>query len=232
MALSDQVADHTSTPLPERLLSSLAVLIAVLMVILDMTVVNVALPDMMGALGATPDQITWVLTSYIVAEAIVIPMSGFLSERFGRKNVLVASVAGFVVASMLCGQSSTLFQMVLFRLLQGAFGASVVPLSQATMVDSYDAQSRGKAMAVWGIGVLLGPIMGPTVGGFITDHLGWQWVFYINLPIGIVNLVLLALYIRPTKAMRVPIDWLGAALLAIGVGSLQMLLDRGNVEDW
>ncbi|WP_291163451.1 DHA2 family efflux MFS transporter permease subunit [Hyphomicrobium sp.] len=213
-------------------MTSLAVLLAVLMVILDMTVVNVALPDMMGALGATPDQITWVLTSYIVAEAIVIPMSGFLAERFGRKRVLVASVGGFVVASMLCGQSHTLFQMVLFRLLQGAFGASVIPLSQATMVDSYDAASRGKAMAVWGIGVLLGPIMGPTVGGFITDHLGWQWVFYINLPIGIVNLALLIAYIRPTKPIAVPIDWLGAALLAIGVGSLQMLLDRGNVEDW
>jgi len=229
---SNRVADQQSAPLPERLLSSLAVLLAVLMVILDMTVVNVALPDMMGALGATPDQITWVLTSYIVAEAIIIPMSGFLAQRFGRKNVLLVSVSGFVVSSMLCGQSTTLFEMVLFRLFQGAFGASVVPLSQATMVDSYDAANRGKAMAIWGIGVLLGPIMGPTVGGFITDHLGWQWVFYINLPIGIVNLALLAAYIRPTKAMRVPIDWLGAAFLAIGVGSLQMLLDRGNVEDW
>jgi DHA2 family multidrug resistance protein len=159
-------------------------------------------------------------------------MSGFLAERFGRKRVLIVSIAGFVIASMLCGQSTTLFQMVLLRLLQGAFGASVIPLSQATMVDSFDAQSRGKAMAVWGIGVLLGPIMGPTVGGFITDHLGWQWVFYINLPIGIVNLALLAAYIKPTKAIKLPIDWLGATLLAIGVGSLQMLLDRGNIEDW
>ncbi|CAA2139756.1 Multidrug export protein EmrB [Hyphomicrobium sp. ghe19] len=232
MAASDQVVDPASLPMTDRLLTSLAVLLAVLMVILDMTVVNVALPELMGALGATPDQITWVLTSYIVAEAIVIPMSGFLAERFGRKRVLIISVAGFVVASMLCGQARTLFQMVLFRLLQGAFGASVIPLSQATMVDSFDAQSRGKAMAVWGIGVLLGPIMGPTVGGFITDHLGWPWVFYINLPIGIVNLALLVAYLRPTKPIRIPIDWLGAALLAIGIGSLQMLLDRGNVEDW
>jgi DHA2 family multidrug resistance protein len=232
VAASDEVADQASLPLTDRLMTSLAVLLAVLMVILDMTVVNVALPDMMGALGATPDQITWVLTSYIVAEAIVIPMSGFLAERFGRKRVLIVSVAGFVTASMLCGQSSTLFEMVLFRLLQGAFGASVIPLSQATMVDSYDAASRGKAMAVWGIGVLLGPIMGPTVGGFITDHLGWQWVFYINLPIGIVNLALLVAYVRSTKMTDAPIDWLGAALLAIGVGSLQMVLDRGNTEGW
>jgi MFS transporter, DHA2 family, multidrug resistance protein len=232
VAASDEVADQASLPLTDRLMTSLAVLLAVLMVILDMTVVNVALPDMMGALGATPDQITWVMTSYIVAEAIVIPMSGFLAERFGRKRVLIVSVAGFVVASMLCGQSSTLFEMVLFRLLQGAFGASVIPLSQATMVDSYDPASRGKAMAVWGIGVLLGPIMGPTLGGFITDHLGWQWVFYINLPIGIVNLALLVAYVRSTKMTDAPIDWLGAALLAIGVGSLQMVLDRGNTEGW
>jgi DHA2 family multidrug resistance protein len=217
---------------PSRLLSSLAVLLAVLMVILDMTIVNVALPDMMGTLGATPDQITWVLTSYIVAEAIVIPMSGFLAERFGRKRVLTVSVAGFVVSSMLCGQSHSLMQMVIFRLLQGAFGASVVPLSQATMVDSFEPEKRGKAMAIWGIGVLLGPIMGPTVGGFITDHLGWQWVFYVNLPIGIINLLLIAAYIKATPHSGSPIDWLGAALLAIGVGSLQMLLDRGNSEGW
>ncbi len=163
-----------------KILTATAVLLAVLMVILDMTVVNVALPHMMGALGATPDQITWVLTSYIVAEAIIIPTSGFLAERFGRKRVILVSVAGFVVASMLCGQSQTLAQMVLFRFLQGVFGASVVPLSQAIMVDTFEAKNRGKAMAIWGIGILLGPIMGPTVGGFITDHLGWRWVFYVN----------------------------------------------------
>lgn len=233
MAASSQAkAPVDAYAAPHKILSSLAVLLAVLMVILDMTIVNVALPDMMGTLGATPDQITWVLTSYIVAEAIVIPMSGFLAERFGRKRVLTVSVAGFVVSSMLCGQAHSLLQMVMFRLLQGAFGASVVPLSQATMVDSFEPEKRGKAMAIWGIGVLLGPIMGPTVGGFITDHLGWQWVFYVNLPIGIVNLALLAAYIKPSPFTGAAIDWLGAALLAIGVGSLQMLLDRGNSEGW
>ncbi|WP_290982587.1 DHA2 family efflux MFS transporter permease subunit [Hyphomicrobium sp.] len=225
-------AASDSSATPNKILSSLAVLLAVLMVILDMTIVNVALPDMMGTLGATPDQITWVLTSYIVAEAIVIPMSGFLAERFGRKRVLTVSVIGFVISSMLCGQSHSLTQMVLFRLLQGAFGASVVPLSQATMVDSFEPEKRGKAMAIWGIGVLLGPIMGPTVGGFITDHLGWQWVFYVNLPIGIINLLLIAAYIKPTPYTGAAMDWIGAALLAIGVGSLQMLLDRGNSEGW
>lgn len=215
-----------------RLLASVAVLLAVLMVILDMTVVNVALPHMMGALGATPDQITWVITSYIVAEAVVIPTSGFLAARFGRKKVIIASVVGFVVTSMLCGQASTLAQMVTFRLLQGAFGASVVPLSQAVMVDMFAAEDRGKAMAIWGIGILLGPIMGPTVGGFITDHLDWRWVFYINLPIGIINLVLLSAFLDETPRRPAVADWIGALLLATGVGALQMLLDRGNTEDW
>ena len=202
------------------------------MVILDMTVVNVALPHMMGALGATPDQITWVITSYIVAEAVVIPTSGFLAARFGRKPVVIVSVIGFVIASMLCGQATTLAQMVCFRLLQGAFGASVIPLSQAVMVDTFAAADRGKAMAIWGIGILLGPIMGPTIGGFITDHLDWRWVFYINLPIGIINLLLLAAFLKQTPRSRASADWTGALLLALGVGALQMLLDRGNIEDW
>jgi MFS transporter, DHA2 family, multidrug resistance protein len=226
------LADAPSVDRPDRVLTSVAVLLAVLMVILDMTVVNVALPHMMGALGATPDQITWVITSYIVAEAVVIPTSGFLAARFGRKPVIIVSVIGFVIASMLCGQATTLAQMVCFRLLQGAFGASVVPLSQAVMVDTFSAADRGKAMAIWGIGILLGPIMGPTVGGFITDHLDWRWVFYINLPIGIINLLLLAAFLQQTPRSRVTADWAGALLLALGVGALQMLLDRGNTEDW
>lgn len=228
MALTDTASESTAS----KVLTATAVLLAVLMVILDMTVVNVALPHMMGALGATPDQITWVLTSYIVAEAIIIPTSGFLAERFGRKRVILVSVAGFVVASMLCGQAQTLAQMVIFRLLQGAFGASVVPLSQAIMVDTFEARNRGKAMAIWGIGILLGPIMGPTVGGFITDHLGWRWVYYINVPIGILNLALILAFLKQTPRSRAVADWVGALLLAIGVGSLQMMLDRGNGDDW
>jgi MFS transporter, DHA2 family, multidrug resistance protein len=226
------LADAPSGSRTDRILTSVSVLLAVLMVILDMTVVNVALPHMMGALGATPDEITWVITSYIVAEAVVIPISGFLAARFGRKPVVIVSVTGFVVASMLCGQSTTLAQMVCFRLLQGAFGASVIPLSQAVMVDTFAAADRGKAMAIWGIGILLGPIMGPTIGGFITDHLDWRWVFYVNLPIGIINLLLLAAYLKQTPRSSASADWTGALLLALGVGALQMLLDRGNIEDW
>jgi DHA2 family multidrug resistance protein len=187
---------------------------------------------MMGALGATPDQITWVLTSYIVASAVTIPLSGFLAERFGRRRLMLVSVAGFAFASMLCGQSQTLTQMVLFRLLQGAFGASVVPLSQAIMVDTFEAESRGKAMAIWGIGILLGPIMGPTVGGLITDHFGWRWVFYINVPIGLVNLALILASMKAAPRRAVTADWIGAVLLAVGIGCLQTLLDRGNQLDW
>jgi len=228
VALTEAASESTAN----KVLTATAVLLAVLMVILDMTVVNVALPHMMGALGATPDQITWVLTSYIVAEAIVIPTSGFLAERFGRKRVIFVSVAGFVVASMLCGQAQTLAQMVVFRILQGAFGASVVPLSQAIMVDTFEARNRGKAMAIWGIGILLGPIMGPTVGGFITDHLGWRWVYYINVPIGLVNLAMILAFLKQTPKSRAVADWIGALLLATGIGSLQMLLDRGNGDDW
>ena len=219
--------------LVEKALTSAAVLLAVLMVILDMTVVNVALPHMMGSLGATPDQITWVLTSYIVAEAIVIPTSGFLAERFGRKRVIFVSVIGFVIASMLCGQSRTLTEMVIARLFQGAFGASVIPLSQAIMVDTFSPQNRGKAMAIWGIGILLGPIMGPTVGGFITDHLGWRWVFYINVPIGIINLALIAAFLKQTPRLaNLPrIGWVRCCW-RLGSAALQMMLDRGNSEDW
>ena len=229
------MASLTEAALPtlgSRILTSAAAMLAVLMVILDMTVVNVALPHMMGALGATPDQITWVLTSYIVASAVTIPLSGFLAERFGRRRLMLVSVAGFAFASMLCGQAQTLTQMVLSRLLQGAFGASVIPLSQSIMVDTFEAESRGKAMAIWGIGILLGPIMGPTVGGFITDHFGWRWVFYINVPIGLANLALILASMKGAPRRVVTADWVGALLLALGIGCLQTLLDRGNQEDW
>jgi DHA2 family multidrug resistance protein len=226
------LADTSSSTAAGRVLAAAAVMLAVLMVVLDMTVVNVALPHMMGALGATSDQITWVLTSYIVASAVTIPLSGYLAERFGRRQVMLVSVAGFVLASALCGQSQTLSQMVVSRLLQGVFGASVIPVSQAIMVDTFDAKSRGKAMAIWGIGVLMGPILGPTVGGFITDHLGWRWVFYINVPIGIANLALILAYLAPSPRREATADWIGALQLAFGIGCLQTLLDRGNREDW
>jgi len=215
-----------------RWLLSVAVMLATVMVILDMTIVNVALPHMMGSLGATADQITWVLTAYIVMDAIFIPMSGFLATRFGRRRLMLISIGGFVVASALCGQADSLAEMVVFRLLQGGFGAAVVPLSQSIMVDSFPGEERGKAMALWGVGIMLGPILGPTLGGYITQHLEWRWVFYINVPIGVVNLLMVTRLVKAEATNRVKADWTGALLLALGIGSLQTLLDRGNQENW
>lgn len=208
-------------------------MLTTVMVILDTTIVNVALPHMMGALGATLYQITWVLTGYIVATAIFLPLTGFLAGRFGRKRLMLISVFGFVVASAVCGQAQTLFEMILARLFQGAFGASVIPLSQSIMVDTFPADERGKAMAIWGIGIMLGPILGPTVGGYITEHLSWRWVFYINVPIGLINLWMIQRYLRSTRPrVRKRADWLGVVIMAIGIGGLQLVLDRGNQEDW
>lgn len=214
------------------LLVSIAVMLATIMVILDMTVVNVNLADMMGALGASADQITWVLTSYIVAEAITIPLGATLAKRLGRKRLMIGSVAGFVLTSAACGQANSLSAMVLFRLLQGVFGASIIPVSQAVMVDTFPPQLRGRAMAIWGIGIMLGPILGPTLGGYISQHLDWRWVFYINVPVGLLNLVLLGAFMHETAREKARADWIGALLLAVGVGSLQAALDQGNQKDW
>jgi DHA2 family multidrug resistance protein len=211
---------------------SVSVMLATVMVILDMTVVNVNLVDMMGALGATSDQITWVLTSYIVAEAVIIPLGGVLAERFGRKRLLLASVSGFILASALCGQAGSLTEMVFFRILQGVFAASIVPVSQSVMVDTFPPEKRGRAMAIWGIGIMLGPILGPTLGGYISDHLSWRWVFYINVPIGLFNLYLLSVSLTETRRRPASADWFGAFLLMVGVGSLQAMLDQGNQRNW
>ncbi|HKK14901.1 MAG TPA: DHA2 family efflux MFS transporter permease subunit [Gammaproteobacteria bacterium] len=219
-------------PTPNRWLVAAAVMLTTVMVILDMTIVNVTLPHMMGALGATADQITWVLTSYIVAEAITIPLTGFLSSRFGRRRVMLTSIVGFVLASALCGQSSTLAEMVIYRIAQGAFGASLIPLSQSVMVDTFPPAERGKAMALWGVGIMLGPIMGPTLGGYVTQHLSWPWVFYINVPVGLINVALVLRLVQETPLRPARADWWGAALMAIGIGSLQVVLDRGNRDGW
>jgi len=223
---------HGTMDTAPRWLVAVTVILATVMVILDMTIVNVALPHMMGALGARADQITWVLTAYIVMEAVCIPLTGYLSALLGRRRLMLISIGGFVIASALCGQAGSLAEMVIFRLLQGAFGAAVIPLSQSIMVDSFPVDERGRAMALWGVGIMLGPILGPTLGGFITQHLDWRWVFYINVPFGIVNLLMIARMVKgaPTGAARA--DWSGALLLAVGIGSLQTLLDRGNEEGW
>lgn len=215
-----------------RMMSGLALMLTTVMVIMDMTIVNVTLPHMMGALGATADQVTWVLTAYIVAEAVTIPLTGFLAGRFGRRRILLFGIGGFIIASALCGQAESLAEIVVFRLLQGIAGAPLIPLSQSVLVDSFPPKDRGKAMAIWGIGIMLGPVLGPTVGGLVTEHLNWRWVFYINLPVGLLNLALVARLIAETPRRQVGADLLGAVFMIIGIGSLQTMLDRGNQLGW
>jgi MFS transporter, DHA2 family, multidrug resistance protein len=209
------------------------VMLATIMQAVDTTIANVALPHMQGAMGATQDQIAWVLTSYIVAAAIFMPLTGFLSARFGRKRIFMWAVVGFTVASMLCGAAQSLTQIVLFRLLQGVFGACLVPLSQSVLLDSYPAEQHGKAMAMWGVGVMVGPILGPTLGGWLTESLNWRWVFYINLPLGVLAWFGLAAFVRETEIDRSRrFDLLGFAMLSLAIGALQMMLDRGESLDW
>jgi DHA2 family multidrug resistance protein len=206
---------------------------ATIMQALDTTIANVALPYMQGSLSASLDQINWVLTSYIVAAAIMTAPIGWLAERFGRKRLFVLCSAGFTVASVLCGLAQNIEEMVAFRLLQGVFGAALVPLSQALMLDSFSAQERGSAMAIWGIGVMLGPIMGPTLGAWLTDNYSWHWVFFINLPIGILTVLGLMVFMPETELRQDRrFDWFGFLALAIGIGALQLMLDRGEELGW
>ncbi len=212
---------------------TLSVMLATIMQALDMTIANVALPHMQGTMAATQDQISWVLTSYIVAAAIAMPLTGFVAARFGRKRLFIWSVIGFTLASMLCGAAQNLEQIVLFRLLQGVFGASLVPLSQSVLLDTYPPARHGSAMALWGVGVMVGPILGPTLGGWLTEYYSWRWVFYINLPFGLLAWFGLAAYVHETPIDRKRrFDLLGFAFLGLGIGALQMMLDRGELLDW
>ncbi|MHB1942651.1 MAG: DHA2 family efflux MFS transporter permease subunit [Acidiferrobacteraceae bacterium] len=215
-----------------RLLISIAVMSATVMQVLDTTIVNVALPHMEGQLGATPEQISWVLTSYLVASAIFMPLTGYFSDRLGRRRYLLISITGFVISSMLCGVSLNLGEIVLARLMQGVFGAALVPLSQAIMVDTYPLNERGKAMAIWGLGVMVGPILGPTLGGYLTQVLSWRYTFFINLPVGILSLVLAFRVVPDTPRRARDMDWTGFVFLSVFIGGLQFLLDRGNQDGW
>jgi len=214
-------------------LITIPIMLATIMQALDTTIANVALPHMQGSLAATQDQISWVLTSYIVAAAIMMAPSGFISARIGRKRLFIISVVGFTIASMLCGIATSLDQMVLYRLLQGVFGAALVPLSQATLLDIYPREKHGSAMAMWGVGVMLGPILGPTLGGYLTEYYNWRWVFFINLPIGIFALLGIVALVPETEIDRNrPFDAFGFAWLSLALGALQMMLDRGELKDW
>ena len=221
------------SPKLRRTLITICAMTATIMQALDTTIANVALPYMQGSLSASLDQINWVLTSYIVAAAIMTAPIGWLADRFGRKKLFIVCVGGFTVASLLCATAQNIEQIVLYRLLQGMGGAALVPLSQAVLLDSYTVEERSGAMAIWGIGVMLGPIMGPTIGAWLTDNYSWHWVFLINLPIGIITVVGMLLFMEETQRHEhLRFDWFGFIALAIGIGSLQLLLDRGEQVGW
>jgi DHA2 family multidrug resistance protein len=216
-----------------RGLITVSVMLATIMQALDTTIANVALPHMQGSMSATQEQMSWVLTSYIVASAIFIPLTGFLTAKFGRKRIFIMAVIGFTLASMLCGAAQNLEQIVMFRFLQGVFGASLVPLSQSVLLDTYPPEKHGTAMAMWGVGVMIGPILGPSLGGWLTEYYSWRWVFYINLPLGLLTWFGLAAYIKETPIdQERKFDWLGFVFLSIALGALQLMLDRGESLDW
>jgi len=214
---------------------AVAVMCATFMEILDTTVVNVSLPHIAGNLSATIDESTWALTSYLVANAIVLPLTGWLANHFGRKRLLLSSVAGFTTASFLCGLAPNLPLLILFRVIQGFTGGALQPISQAVLLEAFKPEERGRAMGFWGLGIVVAPILGPVVGGWLTDSYSWRWVFYINIPVGVLSLVMIQLYVHdPAYITRRSnrIDYWGIGLLAVGIGALQLLLDMGQQDDW
>ena len=220
------------TPI-NRTAITVCVILATLMQALDTTIANVALPYMQGSVSASQDQIAWVLTSYIVAAAIMTPPTGYLAARFGLKRLFLVSMAGFTLASMLCGLAESLTQIVLFRALQGAFGAALVPLSQSVLFTIYPKERQGFAMALFGVGVMVGPVLGPVLGGWLTEYWSWRYVFYINLPIGIAAVIGMSAFL-PSYGERpgTKLDWFGFGTLSIAIAALQIMLDRGELLDW
>jgi len=209
------------------------VMLTALLESLDTTVVNVALPHMMGSFGATPDQITWMITSYLISTAIVMPLTGYLVRRFGRRRVLYIGVGSFILMSGACGLSWSLASMVIFRFFQGAFGAVLVPISQSIMMEAFPLERRNQAMAIWGLAIMVGPVLGPVLGGVITEYWDWRWVFFINVPIGIVAMIMMAEDVGGAPADRsVATDWGGLILLSLALGAFQTLLDQGHTRDW
>ncbi len=230
--MSDTAAEAYPDTVTRRFITG-AVMAATVMNSLDATIANVALPHMQGSVAASADQITWVLTSYIVAAAIMTPLTGWLAGRFGRRRLMLYSIVGFTAASVLCGIATSLSELVGFRLLQGVFGAALVPMSQAILLDINPPERHGPAMSIWGMGAILGPIIGPALGGWLTDNYNWRWVFFINLPVGALAFAGLWFFLSETKsAERVKLDLFGFAMLALGIASLQVMLDRGQQLDW
>lgn len=214
---------------------AIAVMFATFMEVLDTTVVNVSLPHIASTMSATTEEATWALTSYLVANAIILPMTGWLAATFGRKRLLMLSTAGFTLASFLCGAAPNLASLVIFRIIQGATGGALQPLSQAVLLESFKPEERGKAMGFWGLGIVVAPILGPVFGGWLTENYSWRWVFYINLPVGIASLVMTKMFVFDPPYLRKEsqgIDYWGMGMLVVGIGALQYVLDKGQQEDW
>src|ERR1700732_134158 len=231
--MATAAAAPIAVPGLRRNMVTICAMTATIMQALDTTIANVALPYMQGSLSASQDQINWVLTSYIVAAAIMTAPVGWIANRFGRKRIFILCSGGFTVASLMCGVAQDINQMVLFRLLQGVFGAALVPLSQAVMLDSYALHERAKAMSIWGMGVMMGPIMGPSLGAWLTETYSWHWVFFVNLPFGIFTVLGLIVFMDETQKNRdLRFDWFGFLALALGIGALQVALDRGEQLGW
>src|SRR5712664_431452 len=214
---------------------AIAVMLSTFMEVLDTTVVNVSLPHIAGSMSATVDEATWALTSYLVANAVILPITGWLATIFGRKRLLMMAVTGFTVTSFLCGLAPNLLLLIVFRVLQGACGGALQPISQAVLLESFPRESRGKAMAFWGLGIVVAPMLGPVLGGWLTDTYSWRWVFYVNIPIGIASIVMTKLFVFDPPYLRAQsrkIDYWGIGMLAVGIGALQFVLDKGQEDDW
>jgi DHA2 family multidrug resistance protein len=213
---------------------TITVITASLLELIDTTIVNVSLPKIQGNLGATLEDVAWVVTGYAVANVIILPMSGWLGSKFGRKNYFITSIIVFTIASFLCGNATSLNELVLFRILQGLAGGGLISTSQAILIETWPREQIGTATALFGLGAVVGPTVGPTIGGYITEHMNWRWIFYVNIPVGAMAAFLAYTYVRetPKEAKGKPIDWWGIALLAVAVGSLQTILEKGESEDW
>jgi MFS transporter, DHA2 family, multidrug resistance protein len=224
-----------ATPQVNRWIVSLSVVFATFMEVLDTTVVNVSLPHIAGSMSATVEEGTWTLTSYLVANAIILPMTGWLSRQFGRKRLLLTAIAGFTASSFMCGLAPNLTSLIIFRVIQGASGGTMQPLSQSIMLEAFPPEERGKAMAAWAVCIVTAPILGPVVGGWLTDAYSWRWIFYINIPIGFISLILAKLFVYDPaylKKKSQSIDYWGISMLALGMAALQIMLDKGQQEDW
>lgn len=225
-------ADVALLPVENNVLLTVGIMTASLLQVLDTTIANVAIPHMQSSMGATSDEVSWVLTSYIIAMAVAMPITGWLADRIGSRRLFLASVFGFVISSMLCGMAQNITQMVIFRALQGATGAFISPLSQAAMIDTNRPSRQPQMMALWGMGIMIGPILGPILGGWLTENWNWRSVFYVNVPLGALSLAIMAAALPSRPIVRRSFDLFGFALVATALTSVQLLLDRGNHVDW